>query len=104
MSYFADSCGLKMWLDDFCMDCNLSKFPHSLSIVDFVSFKNVSSEMLVAAEDKICSSDDGFQKSEQNSKERVSGNIYLHFRSLYLKGFFFFPVFLSNEMSHIFDI
>lgn len=45
--------------------------------------------MLVAAEDKICSSDDGFQKSEQNSKERVSGNIYLHFRSLYLKGFFF---------------
>jgi len=58
--------------------------------------------MLLAAEDKICSSDDGFQKPEQNSKESVSGNNDLHFRSLYLKSFF--SVFLSNEMSHIFDI
>lgn len=65
--------------------------PQLLSTVDFVNFKSVFSKMLVAAEDKMCSSDDGFQKPEQNSKESVSENIYLHFRSLYLSSFFCLP-------------
>lgn len=40
-SHFADSWDLKMWLDVFFMDCNLSKCLQLLSTVDFVSFQNV---------------------------------------------------------------